>query len=190
MDYYAILQVSRSATIEEIKQNYKKLALQCHPDRHATKSTQEQADWMEKFKRVGEAFEILSDPYKRRCYDHKQDGVQNQHCAYNTSTYDPFDLFKQFFGTNRYDTPYMESFRQDFSLFSNQFSSIRNHSQFNMSSRSESIVNGVRTIKQKRKDKNGNYEEILEYIHGDKRAKIIKKNGQIIHKSGDMRLIK
>lgn len=62
-DYYKTLGVSKSATAEEIKKAYRKLALQYHPDRGGDKETEA------KFKEVNEAYQVLSDPAKRRQYD-------------------------------------------------------------------------------------------------------------------------
>ncbi len=64
-DYYKILGVSRNATQEEIKQAYRKLALKWHPDRNP--NNRKEAE--EKFKEISEAYEVLSDPEKRRIYD-------------------------------------------------------------------------------------------------------------------------
>src|ERR1700741_2238757 len=63
-DYYEVLGVPRSATEEEIKKNYRKLALQYHPDRNPNNSEAE-----EKFKEAAEAYSVLSDPQKRAAYD-------------------------------------------------------------------------------------------------------------------------
>ncbi len=64
-DYYEILGVPRSASEEEIKKAYRKLALQYHPDRNPNDKKAAE----EKFKEISEAYEILSDPEKRRQYD-------------------------------------------------------------------------------------------------------------------------
>lgn len=63
-DYYKILGVEKTATQEEIKKAYRKLAMKHHPDRNAGNKAAE-----EKFKEITEANEVLSDPEKRKKYD-------------------------------------------------------------------------------------------------------------------------
>jgi len=65
-DYYEVLGVARGAGAEEIKKAYRKLALRWHPDRHPP---EKRAEAEETFKRISEAYEVLSDPEKRRRYD-------------------------------------------------------------------------------------------------------------------------
>ena len=62
-DFYEVLGLSKSASADEIKKAYRKLALEYHPDRNKSK------DASEKFKEVTKAYEVLSDPQKRQTYD-------------------------------------------------------------------------------------------------------------------------
>lgn len=100
MDYYQILGVNKTASADELKKAYRKLALKYHPDKNPGDKAAE-----EKFKEVSQAYEVLSDPQKRSQYD------QFGHEAYTSSgagrpgggggggSYqDPFDLFSQMFG--------------------------------------------------------------------------------------------
>lgn len=64
MDYYKTLGVSKTATAEELKKAYRKLALKYHPDRNKNNKEAE-----EKFKEVNEAYAVLSDTEKRQQYD-------------------------------------------------------------------------------------------------------------------------
>jgi molecular chaperone DnaJ len=62
-DYYDVLNIQRSASKEEIKNSYRKLALQYHPDRNKSPGAEE------KFKEISEAYAVLSDNEKRKRYD-------------------------------------------------------------------------------------------------------------------------
>jgi molecular chaperone DnaJ len=89
-DYYEILGVERTATQEDIKKEYRKLAMKFHPDRNTDKSDDEKSSAEESFKAVSEAYEVLSDPNKRAKYN--QFGHQENNGASNG-----FDHFKDMF---------------------------------------------------------------------------------------------
>ncbi|KAG1168947.1 hypothetical protein G6F70_003145 [Rhizopus microsporus] len=61
MNVYAVLNVGKDATLEEIKKSYRRLALRYHPDKNP--------QCEEQFRNVNQAYNILSDPKKRRIYD-------------------------------------------------------------------------------------------------------------------------
>lgn len=63
-DYYSLLNIPRTASSEEIKKSYRKLAMQYHPDKNPGDKKAE-----EKFKEITEAYEVLSDAKKREMYD-------------------------------------------------------------------------------------------------------------------------
>lgn len=94
-DYYEILGVSKSATAEEMKKAYRKLAVKFHPDKNPGDAAAE-----EKFKELGEAYEALSDADKRAAYD------RYGHAAFSGpgggggggGFHDPMDMFSQVFG--------------------------------------------------------------------------------------------
>lgn len=66
MDYYKVLELSQNASGQELKNAYRKLAMQYHPDRNPGKEK-----WAhEKFKEINEAYGVLGDPQKREHYDH------------------------------------------------------------------------------------------------------------------------
>src|SRR6059058_2942852 len=94
-DYYEVLSVSRTATEEEIKRSYRKLAVKFHPDKNPDDAHAE-----EKFKELGEAYDVLMDPDKRAAYD------RFGHAAFarggagfgGGGFHDPFEIFREVFG--------------------------------------------------------------------------------------------
>jgi molecular chaperone DnaJ len=94
-DYYEVLGVSKNAEQDEIKKAYRKLAVQFHPDKNPGDHTAE-----DKFKELGEAYDVLSDEQKRAAYD------RYGHSAFAGGSpgagaggfHDPLDIFRQVFG--------------------------------------------------------------------------------------------
>ena len=68
-DYYAIIGVSKNASIEEIKTSYRKKAKDHHPDRHSVAEENIRSFHMRRFKELVEAKSVLADPGKRALYD-------------------------------------------------------------------------------------------------------------------------
>ena len=92
--YYEILEVTRTASGDEIKKSYRKLAIRYHPDKNPGDKKAE-----EQFKELSEAYEILSDSEKRTVYD------RHGHAAFDRRAgggrggfHDPADIFRQTFG--------------------------------------------------------------------------------------------
>jgi molecular chaperone DnaJ len=106
-DYYEVLGVGRNATEEEIKRAYRKLAVKFHPDKNPDDPHAE-----EKFKEIGEAYDVLMDPDKRVTYDRfghaafAQGGVGFGRGGFH----DPFDIFREVFGEGGFGGGIFETF--------------------------------------------------------------------------------
>lgn len=92
MKHYEVLGISQDADENEIKKAYMKLAKQFHPDKNQGSKEAE-----EKFKKINEAYEILSDPEKRKMYNQLGDEMYNQQNNGGGGV-NPFDIFNQMFG--------------------------------------------------------------------------------------------
>ncbi len=96
-DYYEILGVERGASPDDIKKTYRKLAVKYHPDKNPGNHEAE-----EKFKELGEAYDVLSDEQKRAAYDRFGHAAFAQGGAAarggGGGFHDPFDIFREVFG--------------------------------------------------------------------------------------------
>lgn len=116
-DYYKILELTPKCTEDEIRKNYRKLAMRFHPDRNPDDPAAE-----EKFKEVAEAYGVLTDPVKRRKYNRcKTNGTTYTNDGF---TYSQEDILKDLFKDPR--------FQQMFSGLLREFqrSGFRHSSQF------------------------------------------------------------
>src|SRR5215203_28039 len=96
-DYYEILSVTREVTSEDLKKSYRKLAVKYHPDKNPGDKESE-----ERFKELGEAYDVLSDPDKRAAYDRfgHQAFAQGGGAPRGGGFHDPFDIFREVFGAS------------------------------------------------------------------------------------------
>ena len=113
-DYYKTLDVARDASAEEIKQAYRRLARKYHPDINKEASAEQM------FKELGEAYEVVKDPKKRKAYDAIGSGYQTEenftpppdwNTQFSFRRTDPgefshgfSDFFEELFGGGRFDT--------------------------------------------------------------------------------------
>src|SRR5437868_6057089 len=92
-DYYEVLGVGRGSSAEEIKRSYRKLAVKFHPDKNPGDPHAE-----EKFKELGEAYDVLMDADKRAAYDRFGHAAFEQGGGFRGGFHDPFDIFREVFG--------------------------------------------------------------------------------------------
>jgi molecular chaperone DnaJ len=111
-DYYEVLGVPRTATAEEIKKAYRKLAIKYHPDKNPGDHTAE-----EKFKELGEAYEVLSDEQKRAAYDRfghaafaPGAGARPGGASWAGGFHDPMDIFREVFGGGMFNDFFEQAF--------------------------------------------------------------------------------
>src|SRR5213595_2786594 len=106
-DYYEVVEVQRTATADEIKRSYRKLAVRFHPDKNPNDPHAE-----EKFKELGEAYDVLMDADKRAAYD------RYGHAAFAQGSagfgaggfHDPFEIFREVFGGSGFGGGIFETF--------------------------------------------------------------------------------
>lgn len=93
IEYYNILNLTKSASDDDIKKAYRKLAMKWHPDRNP--DNKDAADKM--FKKISQAYDVLSDPKKKEIYDKfGKEGLENM--MEGSDGHNPMDMFQNLFG--------------------------------------------------------------------------------------------
>ena len=105
MDYYHILGLPRTAGHQQIKAAYRRLALQYHPDRNPAPAAEEI------FKKVSDAYSVLSDQEQRSIYDRAGCNPGAAVCAAGVQRFDAHTLFQQLFG------PALPRYEHSFDMF-------------------------------------------------------------------------
>ena len=103
-DYYAILGVSKDASEDELKKQYRKLSMKWHPDRWVNATDAEKKEAEEKFKDIAEAYDVLSDPQKRAQYDNPNEGFEFQ------GGFDPMEIFRRMHENGGFDDDFFSGF--------------------------------------------------------------------------------
>lgn len=123
-DYYQVLGVDRNATLQKIKEAYRKLAFQYHPDRNRGNPSA-----VEKMKEINEAYAVLSDPRKKKDYDmfHEQYGpygydrfkqsYSEQDIFRGSDIHQVFEEMAKAFGFRNFDEVFRESYGQGYRTF-------------------------------------------------------------------------
>jgi len=118
-NYYKVLGVNESASVDEIKSAYRKLAIKYHPDKNPTNKKEAE----EKFKEISEAYYVLADPKRRQQYDsYRKAGASGNFSG--ASGFDFEELLKQFgFSSRAYKTSGKSKYGS-FSMFGDIFGDI------------------------------------------------------------------
>jgi DnaJ-class molecular chaperone len=123
-DYYKILGVGESATEEEIKKSYRKLAVKYHPDKVTGEGKKAAED---KFKEITEAYYILGDPKKRKEYDDMRSGARFSKFSGNFADSQGFDfeeILRHFRGGSSAGARGGRSRKKSFSMFDDIFGDV------------------------------------------------------------------
>ena len=118
-DYYKILGITKTASAEEIKKAYRKLAIKYHPDKNPNDKAAE-----EKFKEANEANEILKDENKRKEYDTLSDDYKNYQQSGGKQGFDGFNQGNRNQGNQQYQSRGNSSQQFDESSFADFFANM------------------------------------------------------------------
>ena len=170
-DYYKILGVNKNVNQSELKKKYRKLALKWHPDKNKNKKEAE-----ENFKKISEAYDVLSDDKKRQIYDNQGKegfGIKNEQYHFNNPKTQSFnfskfnfrnhnDLFSQIFESN-VKVEYMSS--NHYTVKSNNGIYDEYITPFKFESESKTLIYNL----SKNTSLNGTIAKILDYSFKKKR---------------------
>lgn len=137
-DYYSILELDQNCSMDEIKQSYRRLALKYHPDR--SREDKEIAE--QKFKDIGEAYSILSNPKKRKHYDRQittTNNIVNNDIEIDNLNVNPFQVFSKFFNHHQKFNEYFPNMEEN--PFDNEFFNNNNSGFDNDFFKSNNIFN-------------------------------------------------
>ena len=200
-DYYKILGINKSAKPEEIKKAYRKLALKWHPDKNQKNKSQAKIA-EENFKKIGEAYEILSDKSKRKQYDmYGKDSfingmsdansynygdfipkggrvfnMNNGNVKFSTFTFsNPSDIFDKFFASDSFGfaDPFGES---NMYIKRETFTKPNSKTNTELQKNTKIIIHNL----QKQGDLNGHSGTIINYNSDTKRYRVRLSDGKII----------
>lgn len=134
MDYYSVLNINKNANLKQIRDSYKKLAKKWHPDKNSSKNAEK------KFKKISEAYQILSDENKRIKYDNEQDILLNENYLFD----DPINVFNLFFNKdnniNNLNNLFENLFMDSIDNFHN-LNNLYKQNNYNYNSISNKIIN-------------------------------------------------
>lgn len=186
-DYYEVLGVGKSASQDEVKKAYRKLAKKYHPDMNQNNK----AEAEEKFKEVSEAYEVLADPKKRQTYDqYGHDGLNGAFGGngfqWNDFTHqaDVNDIFGDFFGGSIFDSFFGGGRRRRSSTGPARGSDLRYDLQITLKEAARGITRKIEVPHRKQcKECNGtgaakgSSPEICQTCHGSGQVKNIQQRG-------------
>jgi curved DNA-binding protein CbpA len=167
-DYYRILNVPKDFTDDILKKKFRKRALKYHPDRNPNNPIAAQ-----KFKLVSEAYEVLSDPYKRGRYDAKYEMTGSQNDLFNFPSMNSLNIFDSMFKDKNISNTKNTSNSSSYFYSS---STISKNGQLHTKQKMKKNVNGKEQhyYKEYTTDKNGNKKLLKE--KGNVNAFLPKKN--------------